>query len=121
MAEPNEARGEFKATILETELILVPSFKRIKQVETVLGRSLVQVAGELVAGIGLTVTELVVSLDILAKEPKPNRDEIGDLVVRAGYAKTVPAVQELINRVVFGEKGDDDDEGNVPEGSSSDD
>lgn len=122
MAEVNEARGEFLFTIGDVEFLMAPSFGRVNKIEGIFGRSLVQVAGELVAGQGLTMRELVGALELLIKEPKMKSDEIGKLVTSVGYAKAIGAINELIDYVVFGEEGDtgDDTEGNESEGKSSD-
>jgi len=124
MAEPNVERGEFLAVIGELELVMEPSLGRIKKVEAILGRPIVQVAGELVAGMGVTIAQLVAVIETLAMDPKPKGDKIGRAVVKAGYVKSVVPLQDLIDYVLMGEGGDadaeeDEPEGNEPEGSPS--
>lgn len=121
MAEPNKERGEFLAVIGELELVMEPSLGRIKKVEAILGRPIVQVAGELIAGIGVTIAQLVAVIEVLAMDPKPKGDKIGRAVVKAGYVKSIVPLQDLIDYVLMGEAGDEeeDGEGNEPEGSPS--
>jgi len=118
MAEANQARGEFEATIGDVDLILVPSFRRISKAEGVLGRSLVQVTHELASGLGMPVLEMVGVIDALAKDPKPKREDLGAVIVKVGFVGVIPTIQEIIDRVVFGETGEDE-EGKAEEGESS--
>ncbi len=129
MTKPNEERGEFLAVLGEMELVMEPSLGKIKRVEAILGRPLIQVAGELIAGIGVTIAQLISVIDALAKDPKPKIDKIGKAVVKTGYVKSIEPLQDLIDYVLMGEGGgeedsddedDEESEGNGPEGSSSD-
>ena len=119
MAGENQVRGEFTVTIGDVELVLIPSHRRIGKAEALLGRPLVRVAGELSDGHGMMIVEITGVIDIFARDPKPKREDLGDLIAEVGFVGVMPVLQEIIDRIVFGEGGDS--EGNVEEGGSSDD
>lgn len=109
MSEPNAVRGEFEFQLGEHKLVMVPRFSQISKIEAALGRPLLNAATS-----GLTIAELAMIIDLLAKPTKPKltRDEIGDLILDHGGVVSVgPAIVRTIERVTSG--GDKTDaEGN---------
>lgn len=116
MAEANGVRGEYKVLLGDKEFVIVPSFRRIAKLETALGRSLIRFASDLSVGGGLTVLEVVTFFDVMARDPKLSRDEVGDLVLKHGVVAALPFIQGLIERVVNGGGGAD---GNPPSEDAS--
>lgn len=104
MAEPNAVRGEFSFALGDHEFTMVPSFQNIARIESGLGRSILALSGELSAGRGVTLAELVLIIDNLAKKPKPSRDEIGDMLMAEGVLAGMPVLETLITRVVGGSR-----------------
>lgn len=114
----NGVRGEMTCQLAGTELVLVPSFRRIAKVETALGRSLVEISNELARGRGMSFTELVTFIDIVAREPKPSREDIGDTLARHGLKAGLKVLSVFLERMLLGEDAADGAGGN-DEGSSS--
>ncbi len=104
MSEPNAVRGEFEFEIGGRRFVMVPRFQNIARIEAGLGRPLFQAASA-----GLTVAELAMIIDTLAKPEKPrlSRDDIGDMILDSGGVVAVaPLIERLVNRVVMGGQTD---------------
>ena len=104
MSEPNAVRGEFTFEIGEHAFVMVPRFSNIAKIEGALGRPLLQAASA-----GLTIADLVMIVDTLAKpvKPKLTRDEIGDMILdNGGILAVAPLVENLVLRVVSGGRMD---------------
>lgn len=97
MPELNTARGEFLFKLGDQELVMVPSFKNIARIEAALGRSLLTPQA-------LTVREYVAIIDGLAKKPKPDMDDIGELLMRQGLKTAMPVVEALLGRLTGGDE-----------------
>lgn len=103
----NTVRGEMLVKIGDTELKLVPTFRRIAKLEAALGRSLLQVAQSMGTA-GVTFQDVVTILDTMSVSPKPSTDEIGNLVVSGGLTATVPALHTFFEHVLTGGGGDEE-------------
>lgn len=108
MSVPNAARGEFVFKLGDHELVMVPSYKNISKIEAALGRSLLTPTIP-------TLREYVLIIDGLAKKPKPDADDMGDLLMAQGLKTATPVVSSLIESLANGNNaGGDEGNGEQP-------
>lgn len=123
---PNAERGEFVVKIGDRELLMAPDFDRIAKAETVLGRSLVQLGGEIAIGAVPTLAQTAGVFAAFIVKPEMSREEVGRLLARVGYRGYDASLADIVERVIYGKDGPPsredgaDESGNVEGGGSSD-
>src|SRR3990167_5778165 len=98
----NKERGELAIVLGDDRLVLSPRFKRIARVESALGRSLVTVMSEMTQGRGMSTNELATTIYLLADQPKPTVDEIGEMITESGLMKVLPQMEAVFERIFYG-------------------
>lgn len=105
----NSIRGEIEVKIGDLNLVLVPEFKKIRKVEHAIGKSFVQLAVDFSQKkFDLTLDQYVAVLFILASEPKPSVDKIGDSLMRYGFEHAIAPIAEIASLVFNGNNTDEE-------------
>ena len=108
MTQENAIRGEMLCTVGDQDFHLVPTFKRIARLEAALGKSVVSMAAQLATGQGITITEITLIIDIMSRDPKPDRDGIGQIVLDNGLVGVMPLLQRFFEQILNGSPQDHD-------------
>ncbi len=103
MSPANKERGEIAGSIGKLDFVLEPTFEKIQKLEAVMGRSLIKLAGEFAEGAGnLSFGEVAQIIHIMAKEPIPTLNMVGDALIKYGFTAGMPAITEFLNNVLTG-------------------
>lgn len=108
--QPNEKRGEMKLKIGIMMVVIAPTFGRISRMEAALNRSTFELASGLAEKRGLTMMEMAIFFEQLSK-PREKRDDIGNQLARIGYEKSLTLVGRVLEMILQGTAGTEQEEG----------
>lgn len=104
MTEPlvNGERGEWILPVGDVKFVFEPSFERIAQLETKLGRPIIQLASEISTQRRVSFSDIADIIMIMSKDNSRTRDQIGALLLQKGFANTMDLLAGFLDRVLNG-------------------
>jgi hypothetical protein len=106
----NKVRGESKVTIGGVSMVLVPSFKRLANLETALSRSVIKLLDDMI-GRRVTLGEVVTAIELLARADngtaKLTTEIIGAAVCQEGMVRVLAFLVNAIGPALIGDEPDE--------------